>query len=235
MFGWQSWLRKRRLNRALLDAVTEGKTEQVRLLLDQGASANSRVSCESALGLASRSPWGNVATARLLLERGAFVNGDPKRRTVNPLLRASHSSDEERIKLLIAHGANVNAIQPNLTPGLTPLQELVKWADLETLTLLLEHGADVNTKCGVHKKRMSGGFTALHCAASVGRPDAIAFLLKNGADITLLDAQGRSALDYALKALDQPYFRDSSNEKEAKPYQETIELLEKEFERCPNH
>ena len=232
---WLFWSRKRQLNHALLDAVTEGKTEQVRLLLDQGASANSRVSYESALGLAGRSPWSNAATLRLLLERSAFVNGDPKRKTVNPLLRASHSSDEERIKLLITHGANVNAIQQDLTPGLTPLQELVKWADLETLALLLEHGADVNAKCGIYRKRMSGGFTALHCAASVGRPDAVTFLLKNGADIMLLDAQGKSALDYGRKALDQPYFRDSSNEKEAKVYQETIELLEKECERCPNH
>jgi ankyrin repeat protein len=238
-----NWFKKRRLNRDLLIAVSGGKTQQVEQLLDAGASANAEGQRRTALSIAGRSPWSNAATVRLLLERGALVNGDPKRRTEKPLVTASHQSDKERIWLLITNGADVNALQPGIGTGLTPLQELVRWADLETLSLLVERGADINKKCAVYEKRMSGGFTALHSAADAGRPDVVAFLLEKGGDITLSDAQGRSALDYARKTLDQPFFRDKRDEKwaetyretKAEAYQETIALLEKETERCPNH
>jgi len=238
-----NWFQQRRLNRALLVAVSKGETQQVKQLLDAGASANAESQRRTALSIAGRSPWSNAATVRLLLERGAFVNGDPKRRTEKPLVIASHQSDKERIRLLIASGADVNARQPDMGTGFTPLQELVRWADLETLGLLLGRGADINKKCAVHERRMSGGFTALHLAAGAGRPDVVAFLLEKGVDITLADAQGRSALDYARRTLDQPFFRDERDEKWAEAYRETkveayretIALLEKETERCQNH
>ena len=231
-----NWLQRRRLNRALLIAVSKGETQQVKWLLDSGASANAEAWRATALGTAGRSPWGNAATVRLLLERGAFINGDPRRRrTQNPLVQASHQSDSDRIRLLITHGANVNALQPGLGTGLTPLQELVKWADLDTLNLLLERGADINKRCATYAKRMRGGFTALHSAASAGRPDVVAFLLEKGADIILSDAQGRTALDSARRTLEQPFFRNKKNETWAEAYRETIALLEKETERCPNH
>ena len=183
-----NWLQQRHLNRALLAAVSQGETQQVERLLDAGASANAERQRRTALSIAGRSPWSNAATVRLLLERGASVNGDPKRRTEKPLVIASHSSDKERIWLLITGGADVNDSQPGMGTGFTPLQELVRWADLETLGLLLGRGADINKKCAVHERRMSGGFTALHLAAGAGRPDVVAFLLENGADMTLLDA-----------------------------------------------
>ncbi len=238
-----NWFQPRRLNRALLVAVSRGETQQVKQLLDAGASANAESQRRTALSIAGHSPWSNAAIVRLLLERGAFINGDPKRRTEKPLVIASHQSDKERIWLLITSGADVNARQPDMGTGLTPLQELVRWADLETLGLLLKRGANINKKCGVHEGRMSGGFTALHTAAGAGRPDVVAFLLENGSDITLTDAQGRSALDYARRALDQPFFRDKRAEKwaevyretKAEAYRETIALLEKEIKPCPNH
>ena len=120
-----NWFQPRRLNRALLVAVSRGETQQVKQLLDAGASANAESQCRTALSIAGRSPWSSAARVRLLLERGAFINGDPKRRTEKPLVIASHQSDKERIRLLITNGADVNARQPEIGTGFTPLQELV--------------------------------------------------------------------------------------------------------------
>jgi len=232
---WLFWSRKRRLNRDLLRAVSKGETQQVERLLDAGASANARNGRSTALSIAGRSHLGNGATVRLLLERGAFVNGDPKQKTENPLGLASHSSDDDRIRLLITHGADVNALQPGMGTGLTPLQELAKWAEIDTIALLLQDGAEVNKKSRINAKQMIGGFTALHTAASAGRPDVVRFLLDNGAESTQKDVQGRSALDFARGTLDSPLYRDPRHESGARALRETIALLEKEIERCQNH
>ena len=225
-FRFRQW----QLNRDLLDAVGNGQTEKVRLLLDAGADVNANCGYDTALSIAGRRPESNADTVRLLLERGAFVNGDPKRRTVNPLLRASHQSDPDRIRLLVTYGSDVNVVQPGITPGFTPLQELARWADLETLALLLKYGADINQKCPVYKRRMSGGSTALHLAANAGRADIVAFFLSKGADIAVLDARGRSPLDYAREALDQPFYDNDEHQYEAQSYRDTIALLEKEMQ-----
>lgn len=242
---WPQLNRFRRhwLNRDLLLTVSKGETEHVRRLLDSGASANAVAHRLTALAIAGRSPWSNAATMRLLLERGALVNGDLKWKTQSPLGLASHQSDKERIWLLITHGADVNSLQPGMGTGLTPLQELVKWADLETLALLLERGADINKRSVVNDKLKLGGITALHSAAGAGRPDVVSFLLSNGADITLLSVGGKSALDSARKTLDQPFFRDMRDEEWAETYRETkaeayreiIALLEEETDQCQNH
>lgn len=235
MSMWLNWFQKRRLNRALLTAVSKGETQQVERLLDAGASANARNGRSTALSIAGRSPLGNGATVHLLLERGAVVNGDLKRVTENPLVLAAHSSNDERIRLLIMHGADVNALQPDMGTGLTPLQELVKWAEIDTIALLLQHGAEVNKKSRINAKQMIGGFTALHTAASAGRPDVVRFLLDNGAELTQQDVQGRSAIDFARGTLASPLYRDPRHESGAWALRETIALLEKETERCPNH
>ncbi len=220
MLGHPGWFQKRRLNKALLKAAAQGATEEVRRLLDAGASANAEDRRETALSFAGRSHLGNAATVQLLLERGALVNGDPKRGTVNPLVRASHQSDAVIIRPLVTRGANVNAVQPGLSPGLMPLQELVKWAELETLALLLEHGADIN--------QMSWGGAALHSATAVGRPDVVAFLLSNGADPALLDARGQTAVDSARTQLAQPYYHHKERQRDVSRFLKTIALLKKE-------
>jgi ankyrin repeat protein len=60
------------LNDQLLKAASEGDTEKVANLLDQGADIHTHD--DYALGLAARA--GHIKTVRLLLERGADVHGD---------------------------------------------------------------------------------------------------------------------------------------------------------------
>ena len=93
------------------------------------------------------------------------------------------------VKLLLAHGANVNASGGHYG---TALQTAADWGRLEIVTMLLEHGADVNIVCGEYG-------TALH-AAKMGASrswfseeekrrckDIVALLLRHGASTELAD------------------------------------------------
>lgn len=89
-------------------------------------------------------------------------------------------------KVLIAHGADVNA--PSIASGLTPLMaatSILKSVDI--INVLLEHGAKVNDSA---KK----GMTALLMAAAFGNVPAIDTLLAHGADAKATDGHGWTAL-----------------------------------------
>ena len=62
----------------------------------------------------------------------------------------------------------------------------------EIFQMLLDGGADVNA--GSNMK-----MTPLMAAASLGRPEQLAALLKHGADVHAKDTKGRTALDMATK------------------------------------
>ena len=59
------------------------------------------------------------------------------------------------------------------------------------MRMLLDAGADINGP-------NSQGCTALHWVSGAGSPAMVSFLLANGADRTMLDNSGRSALDRAI-------------------------------------
>ncbi len=106
-------------DRALLDAADQGDAIRVRQLLDAGAN----VAGASVLASAARSRFSNAQTVGILLEYGANVLPSEGQR--DPLLLACHQSDDERIQLIIEHGADVNA-EDHTPRGCTPLQELVR-------------------------------------------------------------------------------------------------------------
>lgn len=91
----------------------------------------------------------------------------------NPLQIAA-SRSFECTKILLEHGANVNAKGGNLH---TALHAAAGVGNLKIIRLLLEHGADVNARGG-HDR-----YTALHAAVSGHAPDVIKLLVENGADI----------------------------------------------------
>ena len=57
----------------------------------------------------------------------------------------------------------------------------------------LEAGAEVNAT------EDSNGMTALFAASAMGRPDAARLLLEAGADVTVKDKQGKTALAHAME------------------------------------
>jgi ankyrin len=124
-----------------------------------------------------------------------------------PLLRAAKAFDVPVIRLLLAHGANVNL--PNIR-GVTPLMAAAgagstdadtrgvytttdtQQRAIASLELLVAKGAEVNAKDA------GRGLTALHEAARWGWNDVIRFLVAHGADVRAKDSRGMTPVDSAL-------------------------------------
>lgn len=139
---------------------------------------------------------------------------------VTPLLRAAKTFDTDAMRLLIAHGANVDL--PN-DGGITPLMAAagvgsvecdprgygpgiphyvtadVEQKSIEALKLLLDAGADVNrrTTSGRAAAR-SAGRTALFGAAFWGWSDVVDYLVERGAKIDVAEQSGLTPVDAAL-------------------------------------
>ena len=160
----------------------------IRMLLDRDANPN--------LQLKVRPPYRNVIFDRsgdnIVLTRGA-----------TPLLRASKAGDNpEVMRLLLDNGALVDL--PN-SGGITPLMAAAGMGhvtnatrgrfnteedSLAAIPLLLKAGAAINA-------RATDGQTALHSAAQKGWNKVITLLAENGADLSIKDNRGFTALDHA--------------------------------------
>jgi ankyrin repeat protein len=203
-----------------------------RLLLEAGADPN--------IQLKLRPPYRNVPFDRgadVILSTGA-----------TPLLRAAKASDNEAIKLLIAHHALVDL--PNAM-GVTPLMAAAGLGQesratrgrykteeegIESARLLLAAGANIDARAGnpltaranVFDPQNPGnrgsyaGQTALHGAAKKGWTKMVAFLAKNGAELELADGAGNTPLDMAAGNY-KAGFLDAPPE----PFPDTVALLKK--------
>ncbi len=155
----------------------------MKLLLDHGANANA----------ALKTPT---------LQR-AHTPGEPSlNEGSTPLMRAAKNGDSAAIRLLLAHGANPNAIQKNHD---TPLmfaaglgrgtgaftKDYASEAELlESVKVLVAAGADVNAAD-------DKGETPLHFGAQAS-DDIVKFLAAKGARLDAKDLQGRTPVEMAL-------------------------------------
>ena len=89
------------------------------------------------------------------------------------LFRACSDGDVDRVRILLDHGANVNAREEE---GETPLMYAAVQDKTDVMQLLLDRGADINAAS-------INGETALMRAVGVKRYDASDLLLQRGADI----------------------------------------------------
>ncbi|MBX5461848.1 MAG: ankyrin repeat domain-containing protein [Steroidobacteraceae bacterium] len=119
-----------------------------------------------------------------------------------PLIRAARAGDVAAMRLLLAHGANVELTTAR---GITPLMAAAgngaskidtrgryrtEEQAIEAVKLLLAAGANVNA-------RDESGQTALHGAARWGWNDLVKTLVAANVDLNAKDAQGRTAADIA--------------------------------------
>lgn len=108
-----------------------------------------------------------------------------------PLHRAAYSNNVEIAKILLEHGANVNA---KTEFEWTPLHSAVKWSNAECAALLLQHGTDVNAVS-------QGQQTALHIAATVSncRETAMTLMMEPNCNTAALNNSNETAAEIARR------------------------------------
>jgi len=165
----------------LVMAIERNNYEVVNFLISKGADVNRKHRVNSTpLHFAAGKE--DTRILRRLIEAGATVN-----RESGYLHRAAFI--KENIELLLAHGANINAVTED---GFTPLMFSAGFnvSKLDAVQAMLQGKPNINA---VNKD----GKSALILAAENGRdPSIITLLLNAGADARLEDNTGRTALDW---------------------------------------
>ena len=104
------------------------------------------------------------------------------------LANAVNANSEERVRLLIEKGADVNARD---NQGYAPVHNAARNRYAHLVALLVEKGADVNA-------RDSDGFTALLHAINRNHVPTVEAIAKNGGNLELATPQGITPLTWAI-------------------------------------
>ncbi len=154
----------------LLQAIQKSDGAAVKRLLDHGLDANAR-DAEDTPALMAAVLYADASCAKLLLNRGADPNASDKGGATALMWAVP---DIAKVKLLVASGADVNAVSKNL--GRTPLLIAASYpGSVAVLQLLLDHGANIHAK----DRR---GMHALGRAALSGDVQVVRFLVEHGCD-----------------------------------------------------
>ena len=171
-------------------AVKAGKMAMVKLLLLKGANKDALDTEKlTPLSLAARCWRVDVDIMRVLIEHGADVNhaGGHNQRSV--LHVAAGNNAVAAVHVLVEAGAHIDARDDT---GATPLHYAAGCFFLEAAAALCHHGTDINAR----DLRQS---TPLHVAAAMagdqGTANMVDFLLRSGADETIVDEDGKAAVD----------------------------------------
>lgn len=169
----------------LIIATANGHSEIVKLLLENDADIDCRTFPANETPLMIAATNGNTEIARILIEKHASIDltnvtGD------DALTLAVIDNHSEIVNLLIENGAKIK--------GETAIRALTEAAgrnESEILTQLIEMGMDANLK-------VPGEMPLVVWAVKNGYFDSAKILIKNGADISVPDKDGETALDYAI-------------------------------------
>jgi ankyrin repeat protein len=204
---------------ALMYAARQGALDGARALAECGADLNVQ-DPDGTPALTFAIINGHYDVAELLAGKGANVNladrtgATPLYSAVDmhtlatsfgrpELPRTVTDGSVGAAKMLIAHGANVNAPlktkvlkrtyqggDARLAEGATPLMRAAKAGDVVMMTLLIAAGADLD-------RANAAGETALHIAA--GSPATVRFLTDEGASPDVKNKAGLTPLEALLK------------------------------------
>jgi ankyrin repeat protein len=173
----------------------------VRMLIDHGANVNAennqgQTPLHRVLEAQAFSGEDRVGIAQLLAERSADVNARHENHDT-PLHLVSYSLEVKLVRILVDHGANVDA-EDNL--GRTPLHRVLEAEGISeqdqsgTARLLIERGADVNAP-------NNDGETPLHLASRLVSLEVVWVLLKHGADPNAKNEKGKSPFRLAQESM----------------------------------
>ncbi|MDR1683947.1 MAG: ankyrin repeat domain-containing protein [Elusimicrobiota bacterium] len=178
---------------ALMTAGANGRDDVVNLLLEYGADPN--LKDDLGMSALTHAAKGNHLKTAQILAAAPYVNLEIKNNAgLNALLYAVYNRNDRLVKTLAQKGANLNT--PDLL-GRTPLFLAVENKDIFTLRALIEGKADLDAPSG------SSAITPLMMAVINKDKNAASALIKAGADVNRADANGNSALTYALNLNDK--------------------------------
>ncbi|MES1257736.1 MAG: ankyrin repeat domain-containing protein, partial [Acidobacteriota bacterium] len=188
----------------LLASMADGASASVRLLIAKGAAVAVRDEATKLTPLLAATAANDTQTVEILLARNAPVN-DRDISGVTPLMNASANGNLKVMRGLLLRGAEVNAVtNERLAPpvkngpmglgSMTALMMAATTGGSGAVRLLLDSGAKVNEKD-------VRGMTALMLALTSDHADAksVETLLAHGADATMKDGNGLSAVAWAKK------------------------------------
>lgn len=168
---------------ALSQGINSGNLELVKLLVDAGADVNGR--------------WPRSANGTTLMG----YDWPPLSYAVCALPKPGSADIDQStaiVSLLLAHGARVG--EANVA-GVTALHLAAQCANTATLKELLAAGADVNGHTAANPKGPAYP-TPLHFAAKSHRPENVAYLLDQHAQINARSSDGATPLWWAVQAAD---------------------------------
>jgi len=191
--------------------------DKVRLLVARGADVKSRGAAGTDALTIAAAHYGASASLRALLDAGAEAQ-PPEHGRHTPMQYAAMSGDIESVRLLLARGAEASAeaVSESVTFGHPDVvQALVNAGADVTLTersgINLLHWATITNratvipvlvKAGVPLDAVDDfGYTPLMYAATVdeGDTEALKALIAAGADRSIRNDQGRTALEQARR------------------------------------
>ncbi len=163
---------------ALFAALQRGASGEVGRLLTSGVSPNV-VDADGTPALMAATLFANAETVELVLKRGA----DPNKADASGSTALMWAvPDVEKVRLLVARGANVNAKSSTERTPLLVAASLPRTVDV--LRILLDRGADL-------RAQDRAGATALALAVRSADVDVVRFLVERGLDPNALSVVAR--------------------------------------------
>jgi ankyrin repeat protein len=187
---------------ALHYACETGNLEVVKDLIAKGANVNlPTIHVDSTTPIYLAAQHGHLEIVKELCDHGATVNiHTMDGKTV--LRAALNMGKHETVYYLISKGADVNAKGTNKE---TALLDVTHYGNLKRETGVIQ--ALLDAKANVNDQDISGKTPLMWVASRDVSWDVINLLLNAGADVEILDGQGRTAYYYAK---DNPALRDSN-------------------------
>jgi ankyrin repeat protein len=197
-------------------AIRNANVKEVTVLLNSGIDVNALYDQgQTALMLACRGRC--LELVQLLLNRGANVNATDEWN--HTALHEAVMSDFQITRLLLKHGANINSLT---FENYSPLHLVAREGNIGMSMFLIQNGANVNSQAMIYTKEglHHMGPTILFDAVKEGKTKMVELLLKHGADPSIPDFYGQTALDVApndtiktlLKNYQEPIIKEPSSD-----------------------
>lgn len=170
---------------ALMMAASMRYPRVVSVLVDAGAD----LTLYDAFGytpLKSAVEGACLRTVKILLEAGSDTKGRGQM-SVSALHLADEFACPGVTGLLVKAGADIEA---KTTGGVTPLASAAFRGDLQSMRILLQNNAEVNSRSGCGATPLHMALNKYNCSEA-----AVSLLLRSGADETMKDDDGHTAMD----------------------------------------